>query len=124
LAPFVATDEENALREYLCQVRVGAVAKIAPLSTELARLDREGFGARLATRLQERFPNEMQQIMAGLAVEAPLVLDVEDLSILRALAEAKPRPQTQSMIEANSKPHVSEKTIRARLKTLESRQVN
>jgi hypothetical protein len=54
------------LREYLCRVRLGAVEETTLLSTELARLDREGFGDRLAEALLQQFPEEMEGVLARL----------------------------------------------------------
>ena len=66
--PDGSTADEGALRECLLRVRVGAVEGITPLSAELARLDAEGFGARLAAMLKERFPDDMSEIMAALPI--------------------------------------------------------
>jgi hypothetical protein len=59
------TSDESALREYLVQVRVGGIRETTRLSAELARLDSEGFGSRLAECLRQTFPEEMQEILAA-----------------------------------------------------------
>ncbi len=59
------TNDERALREYLTFIRLEDVRKTSPLSAELTRLDAEGFGDRLAEILQQKFPDEMQEILAA-----------------------------------------------------------
>jgi hypothetical protein len=61
-----STADESSLREYLSRVRREEVEETSLLSAELARLDGEGFGDRLAAELREMFPEEMKGILAGL----------------------------------------------------------
>jgi hypothetical protein len=60
----LGTRDQDALREYLGQVRLGLVRKTSRLSAELARLDGEEFGGRLAESLRQQFADEMKEILA------------------------------------------------------------
>jgi hypothetical protein len=64
--PDESTTDESILREYLLRVRVGAVEETSLVSAELARLNAEAFGNRLAERLEEDFPQEIREILAAL----------------------------------------------------------
>jgi predicted DNA-binding protein (UPF0251 family) len=52
-------------------VRVDDLEGTSPLSRELARLDNDGFGNRLAEYLREMFPAEMAAILDALGVAVP-----------------------------------------------------
>jgi hypothetical protein len=60
--------DESALREFLARVRLDEVTETSPLSTDLARLDAEGFGTRLAADLQMKFPEVMPAILDAVRV--------------------------------------------------------
>jgi hypothetical protein len=57
------SNDEKALREHLVRSRINEVQKLTPLSRELARLDSEGFGSRLADELKRDFPSELSPIL-------------------------------------------------------------
>jgi hypothetical protein len=63
----VANVEKSKTRaefvKYYRARRLGGVESSIPLSAELARLDAEGFGARLVERLRANFPNELAAIL-------------------------------------------------------------
>jgi hypothetical protein len=59
------TSAEDDLREYLFRVHLEGVQEPSRLSAELARLDGEGFGDRLAEQLRQDFPDEMREIIAS-----------------------------------------------------------
>jgi hypothetical protein len=65
--PGEPTRDESALREYLVKFRLGGVEETSLLSAELARLDGEGFGNRLAESLWQEFPEEVQEIVGALS---------------------------------------------------------
>jgi hypothetical protein len=71
LMPDEPTADESALREYLCRVRKNAVEETTKLSRELARLDGEGFGNRLAEMLLQEFPEEMAEVLPTLPPASP-----------------------------------------------------
>jgi hypothetical protein len=87
------TKDERALREYLAFIRLEDVRETSPLSAELARLDAEGFGDRLAEVLQQKFPDEMQEILAAVQAATRIAtgkaaeLSDRQLDILQTLFE-------------------------------------
>src|SRR5262249_13952420 len=56
---------EKKLRDYLLQVRKGAVKAADRVSIDLNRLDRGGFGAVLAEKLGQEFPDAIREILAA-----------------------------------------------------------
>ncbi|HEV3255440.1 MAG TPA: hypothetical protein VG013_01045 [Gemmataceae bacterium] len=65
------TRDESALREYLVLVHLEDVPGTSPLSSELVRLEGEGFGTLMAESLRQEFPEEMQEILATVARNPP-----------------------------------------------------
>jgi hypothetical protein len=54
----------QAFQDYWHGVPLGGVESSTPLSSEMARLNAEGYAGRLIERLRSRFPNELPVIVA------------------------------------------------------------
>jgi hypothetical protein len=110
--PDEATADESSLQEYLCRVRHGAVDETSPLSAEVARLDSEGFGDRLAGMLRREFPEAAQEVLGGL----PMLPQAEAARTAHPAGEGAPpaNPCTHGLVllaefhRRNKKPTVSE----------------
>jgi hypothetical protein len=63
--------DESSLREYLVRLELGGIRETSILSAELARLDSEGFGCRLAEALREEFPEDTKTILATVRFNHP-----------------------------------------------------
>jgi hypothetical protein len=99
--PDEASQFESALREYVARVHREAFEEPTPFSEWMDRLDREEFGNRLATKLRERFPSEMQGILA--ALPAPQTGAPHGTGESRP-ATAKTPPGDESAIEQDREP--------------------
>jgi hypothetical protein len=92
---------ESALREYLARVRLNEVAEPTPLSVELARLDADGFGTRLADALRQKFPAEMPAILDAVHAEAGGEAAEQTSSTTSAIAaNADAGREVQGLLEA------------------------
>jgi hypothetical protein len=114
------TCDEDALKEYLVQVRQKRVQKTSPLSAELARLDGAGFGNRLAESLRQEFPEEMQVILAAVPAAVPrtpdsLAAPSAAPATLQAAVPRKVRWRAEAMLLVREQPPLSDAEIARRV---------
>jgi hypothetical protein len=83
--------DELALRAHLENVRFDGVRETGLISAELARLDGEQFGRRLAEVLQSDFPEDTRDAVEAIAIE------LQEQGHLNALADTKPSTEQRAL---------------------------
>jgi hypothetical protein len=108
--PVDLTFDESALREYLVTLRLNGVRETSLLSAELARLDGEGFGTRLAEILRQQFPMETKAILAPVRFQSAKG-PADSMSVPSAVSTVRKLSDTERRIltHCRRKAHKSER---------------